>query len=174
MKTEFVLGAAMVAVLAASSAPAATLLFTYTTPADSGGSATWTQSSTPAVAAQYPNIYTDVVVTDGSAEPAGLPTYTFTSVYYANGGADGGFDIIGSGISPSGPQLFRGLDTAPVFATGVYSLDGGGTLTVTAAGAPEPDAWSMMLLGVAVMGGALRLRKSLARPRRQSGSAARA
>jgi hypothetical protein len=153
MKTLAVLIASIAAVLAAAAAPAATLVFTYTTPNDDAGSASWTQSSTPTVVASYPNIYTTVSVTDGLAHPPGSPAYAFSQVYFAGGGADGGFNILGSGISPSGPQIYTGMTSAPSFATGTYDLDGG-TLTVT--GVPEPAAWSMMLVGVAALGGRLR------------------
>ncbi len=154
MKTLTVLIAGIAAILCATAASAATLVFSYTTPDnDAAGSASWTQSSTPAVIADYPNIYTTVAVTGGTSVHPGSNSYAFSEVYFAAGGADGGFNILGGGISPSGPQIYTGFTSAPVFATGTYNLDGG-TLTVT--GVPEPAAWTMILLGVAGVGGMLR------------------
>jgi hypothetical protein len=159
MKSHLARAVGVVAVLTAGAATAETLLFTYTTPNGAGGSAIWTQSSTPVVDGYDPSNYTTVAVTNGIETYPGSAPLSFSQVYYPILGADGGFNTLLNQISPPGPQIYSGPETAPVFTTGTYNLYGGGTLVVSLAGIPEPAAWTMMLLGVAVLGGVLRARR---------------
>jgi hypothetical protein len=68
MKVRIVTAAGLAALLAAGAAAATTLEFTYTSPSDSNGTASWTQSSTPIVLSHGGifNTDTDVVVANGT------------------------------------------------------------------------------------------------------------
>lgn len=68
----------------------------------------------------------------------------------------------------SGPVLFSGTSSAPVFTIGVYNLasivSGSSVLTITqgaVSAAPEPGVWALMLGGTGLAGLALRRRKQL-------------
>ena len=61
-----------------------------------------------------------------------------------------------------GPILFTGPTSAPVFTIGTFALSGivsgNSSLKIALAPVPEPSAWMVMLGGLGMMGGALRLR----------------
>ena len=151
MTIRLALAVGAAAVLTAAAAQATTLDFSWSY---ATLSASWTQSSSPTVLGSVDGDNTDVAVTGGTGS-----TGAFTDVVFYNSGSTiltGGFQANSSGqvIAVSGPKLYTGSEAAPVFAPGVYALDNG-TLTVTDA-VPEPAAWSMMLVGVAGLGGMLR------------------
>lgn len=65
----------------------------------------------------------------------------------------------------SGPDLFNGSRTTPIFNLGIFQLNQttgvGGTLTISQvqAAVPEPATWAMMILGFGIIGFGLRRRK---------------
>jgi hypothetical protein len=72
---------------------------------------------------------------------------------------DGYGSVDGFGL---GLDIYGGTQSNPVFAPGTFALYDftfmkSGVLTIS--GAPEPAAWSMMLLGFGLLGAALRARK---------------
>ena len=77
----------------------------------------------------------------------------------------------------SGPQLFTGPTSNPVFNIGTFALSsivaGNSTLTIAAApvgGVPEPASWALMLTGFALVGGTMRRRAAISTAARsQSG-----
>ena len=150
---------AAVAMLSSASARATQLDFSYSR---QGGTVTsaWTQSSTPVVAFYISDGYTAVDVTSGVEDVNGALT-PIGLVYFAPPAALGGY-FLGSGVSDFGlGKLYRGTESAPVFAPGVFTGALGGTLTITGAlsGAPEPATWFMMLSGLAAIGGVARSRR---------------
>jgi len=74
---------------------------------------------------------------------------TFGSVFFYVSTSDGGFQTGPFGIRVTGPQIYTGTLSAPIFSVGKFVLDSG-TLTVTAV--PEPSTWAMMLAGFAGLG----------------------
>ncbi len=90
-------------------------------------------------------------------------------------GAFGALSLSATGFgfgSFSGPALFNGSTTSPIFNFGTFSLGqvstgagtGGGRLTISAlpmAAVPEPATWAMMLLGFGMIGYRMRRRVSL-------------
>ena len=88
-------------------------------------------------------------------------------------GASGDPSLIGivNGSAVKGdiftPDVYSGVPGTFVLAPGVYTGSFGSTLTLTVTAIPEPDAWALMVAGVALAGGAART----ARRRRQTASA---
>jgi hypothetical protein len=82
---------------------------------------------------------------------------------YANGhfvsifDKTGSFDTIKFSDSGEGQGFLTGDHTVGSFDNGVGQLGGGGGL---AGGVPEPAAWTMMIVGVGLIGGALRRRRA--------------
>jgi hypothetical protein len=95
-----------------------------------------------------------------------------------NGGGVSAGTIIGDQGGPSqvtydlfnvaDTQLYSGLQTAPMFSTGTYTLtaafNGGAVTTLTisnpsASAVPEPATWAMFIGGFGLIGGAMRSRK---------------
>ena len=56
----------------------------------------------------------------------------------------------------SGPDLFTVSNSRPVFTLGTFELrsivSGSSTLTISAAGVPEPSTWAMMIIGFVGLG----------------------
>jgi PEP-CTERM motif len=67
---------------------------------------------------------------------------------------DGGFFIDEVGLFGTGPTLYTGPESAPIFRAGDF-LVSTESLTGTAA-VPEPSTWAMMLIGFAGLGYASR------------------
>lgn len=63
----------------------------------------------------------------------------------------------------AGPDLFTVSNMRPVFKLGTYQLtsivSGSSSLTISAAGVPEPASWAMLLAGFGMMGAAIRYRR---------------
>ena len=77
-------------------------------------------------------------------------------------------DITGTSLGFTqftGPALFTGPASSPVFAPGTFSLVnfvfGPATLTISqvAVAVPEPSSWAMMLIGFGMLGAAARYRR---------------
>lgn len=84
----------------------------------------------------------------------------------------GGIATVDGNFSTSGAQVFSGPVSAPVFATGRYSLIGfdgvtpDGVLTISApsvAAAPEPTNWLLMIMGVTSVGWVMRRQRRQAK-----------
>ncbi|MCU6453898.1 PEPxxWA-CTERM sorting domain-containing protein [Sphingomonas sp. A2-49] len=69
-------------------------------------------------------------------------------------------------VTLRGDQLYTGPEAAPTLRRGVFALTDGKGLagyTLTVAPVPEPAVWLTMILGFAVVGGALRTRRTTVR-----------
>jgi hypothetical protein len=64
----------------------------------------------------------------------------------------------------AGPDLFTVANMRPVFKLGSFQLtsivSGSSTLTISAAGVPEPASWAMMIAGFGMVGAAVRRRRN--------------
>jgi hypothetical protein len=181
MKNVILGGLALAASLAALPATAADYMFTLT---DGENTAVWSlpQAPTPTSAAEneYFSIYETIDGTYNGEDVVflGFDFYTEES--------EGGFATIdltslgplppGPSYNTTGPQLFTGPTSAPVFKTGTFYLydycggcnanvpsiqaipDGAYQLVISEGGGavPEPAAWALMISGFAGAGSALR------------------
>jgi hypothetical protein len=157
-KDHFIAGAiaALGLAAAASAAGAATLVVNYSEQAPGAGpggiSLSFDQSSKPTPISYLLGGYTQVPIWKATGAFAGL-----TSVYWYNSAFGGGYDDYG-------PQTYVGPESAPFFpapaAYDEYDPNDGLTGTWTFAFAvPEASAWATMLLGIAAVGAAIRLRR---------------
>lgn len=129
--------------IAPLTARAETLLFTLTGP-EAG---TFTLNSTPLT---YNYDGQSFTVTPINPSSPGLDDFQFY-----NAGGDGGFSDDQDGQGWSGPVIYGGTDTSPIFSPGVFNFVyytdpsiTGETLTITAT--PEPS--SLVLLGTGILG----------------------
>jgi hypothetical protein len=166
MKIAIAFAAGCAAILTAAAAQATLLDFSYTSE-NATQTATWTQSSDPTPLTGYGPGLVGVDVTDGVSHTYGTPFPSlldspFSTVTFNDSDTSGGFTTGDLAVGVNGPVIFTGTESAPIFSTGTYTLSyGEGSLTVTDAsgGVPEPAAWSLMLLGVAGVGGLTRARR---------------
>jgi hypothetical protein len=140
--------AAVVVALSVTPAFAEILKFSFT--GASGDFATWTQPSDPTPVEFKDQFSTEVQVTNGTSNKGGFSSVEFDS----NDIIDGGFFIDAAGLFGTGPTLYTGPESAPIFRAGDF-LVSTGSLTGTAA-VPEPSTWAMMLIGFAGLGYASR------------------
>jgi PEP-CTERM motif-containing protein len=147
---------------------AETLDFSYVD--SDGDKASWVQQSNPVCPGPggcsfFPGPITGalVPVIDGVESFSGGGGDTFTSVGFYAASSDGGFALtVLNTRQPTGYQLFNGTTAAPDFSAllaespivnlYVEGTSITGTLTVAAAGVPEPSMWVMMLIGFAGLG----------------------
>nr|WP_315383461.1 PEPxxWA-CTERM sorting domain-containing protein [uncultured Sphingomonas sp.] len=158
-----ILSAALIALMAAASADAAPLTFTL----KGDYSATWQVDAAP-----KPSDAADGFVFVLYDLPFANTASGMADVYFYNASQLGGLEIYDYSRSKdilftAGPQLYTGLETAPVFRTGTFALadiNGPGryslTIAPTAAGAvPEPATWAMFIGGFGLIGGSMRRRQ---------------
>jgi hypothetical protein len=157
------LGAALVALMAAGSANATLLTFTVT----GSYSIAWQIDSEPTPSASGNGVA--FVIFDVALERTALGIADF---YFYNDAKGGGFEIYDYYsdnylVLTNGPQLYTGPEAAPVFKLGTFDIaDSGGAgkyslniaETVNAA-VPEPATWAMFIGGFGVMGSAMRRRQ---------------
>ena len=156
MSMRIKLAAAGVAA-ALSVTPAFAEILTFSFTGDSGDFATWTQPSDPTPVGFHDQFYTDVQVANGTSNKGGFSIVEFDS----NDIIDGGFFIDQAGLFGTGPTLYTGPESAPIFHPGDF-LVSTGSLTVTAA-VPEPSTWAMGLTGFLGLGYAAVRRKGAGR-----------
>ncbi len=140
------------AALMAGAVSAETLKFTYVgTPHGSSLESVWTQPSAP-TPVNHDSVNTFIDATD-------LSNNVFEMVYYTGQYfsptdiLEPGFENDDLDFGDEGVQVFTGPTSAPIFSPGVFHMDYG-VLKVTAV--PEPTTWAMMLLGIGVLGAAIR------------------
>ena len=138
--------AAAAVIVALSVTPAFAELLKFSFTGASGDFATWTQPSDPTPVGFEDQFSTEVQVTNGTSNMGGFDIVEFDS----NDFIDGGFFIDEVGLFGTGPTLYTGPESAPIFRAGDFLVNTG-SLTVTAA-APEPSTWAMMLIGFAGLG----------------------
>ena len=156
--------AAAAAMVPATSADAATYVFTITGDYD----ASFELDSSPTPDDAEDGVYFTIWDVDGFPDALlGLADVTFYNADF-----DGGLqidDFYGSTtlLITDGAQLYTGPESAPTFLTGTFGLTefgGTGTYTLTIADAagvvPEPATWAMMIGGIGAAGGVLRRRKA--------------
>ncbi len=167
---------AVVAMLATSPASADPYKFTLTGPF----AAVWTIDSSP-MPDEVGTAGDSFVVHDVSGNYSQIPGNENASVKYLadiqfyTDEVSGGFQIYNyynddtSLLTTDGYQLFTGTVFAPTFKIGSFALvddndeETSFNLTIehaiTVAAVPEPSTWAMMIGGLGIAGGALRLRK---------------
>jgi hypothetical protein len=107
----------------------------------------------------------------GASTPS---TSTVASIQFYSSSFGGGIGISGNGLNrfvEDGAQLYSGLTASPVFLPGQYSLKadnpdqyGASVLTISRSvvgAVPEPATWSMMIIGMATVGSAMRRRRKI-------------
>jgi hypothetical protein len=164
---NFALGAALAlaSVCMVGSANATVLLVNWTQPA-SGISISWNQFSNPTPYLFSSGSYVGVEITNFKSTGAKFIN-SYDTMYWYSTIRGGLFSTPGTKINVYGAQAYSGSENAPIFQIGDYSgfdenQDPIGTLTISAAAVPEPGAWSIMILGVGVIGAARRTRRRLA------------
>lgn len=166
MNAKFLAALALGAMVSAVPAEAAPLLFNFSGPS---GTAIFTLDSNPTP--DYVNSISFLPGSDqfGFNNVAGIydGTAGVASTINFGEGIDAALNIVAPGLGFTqfaGPALFTGTANAPMFTPGTYTLPnpffGNGTLTISSvAGVPEPGVWAMIMLGLGVVGAAMRLRK---------------
>ena len=158
-----------------AAAQAEPLLFTYT--GDVDGS--FTVDSSPAVDFQ---IAPSVTFPTGALSAGGFDTTTSAGTVAFFESPQGGF-AIGDDTEFTGAQLFTGQDQGPtpnpMFAVGNFTLIDANSPTgateslvisdAVVSSAPEPSTWALILGGVGILGGMLRL--AIARRREDEATA---
>lgn len=159
-------GTAIAMIVAASPAFAAPLLFDFSGPS---GTAVFQLDSNP--------------TPDFSQTLIGSEQFSFSNVAGSFGGVAGTASTIsfGNGVFSSlsinaanlgftqfnAPTLFTGPPVSPTFLTGSFTVInpffGNGQLTISpvAAAVPEPATWAMMILGMGLIGFAMRRRQKV-------------
>jgi hypothetical protein len=112
----------------------------------------------PAVHESWPLRFSAGMFNDIGGEVSG----PFEVIFYSPSWG-GGLDVLGAGGSDYwiyGPLLFSGTTTAPVMRTGVFAMNDGYTVTISAVAAavPEPGSWALLVLGFGAVGAAMRRR----------------
>ncbi len=144
--------------LAAGTARADTLLFSFVSGSDS---ASWEQSSNPTPFDITANGF-GVDVQDGT-ETSFAGTNSFPYVIFQTAAGGGGFRTQTFLTIATGPVLFTGTEADPVFSAGTYDLSYLGesgsvagvlTVTVESSTVPEPASLALLATGLVVLMGA--------------------
>ncbi|KQU53080.1 hypothetical protein ASG67_09565 [Sphingomonas sp. Leaf339] len=163
---KLALGMVTAMVLAASPAYAAPLLFNFSGPS---GTAVFQLDSNPMPAFSQTFLGSDQFSFNNVAGTFGGVAGTASTVSFGNGlfsslsinAANLGFTQFNA------PTLFSGSPGNPTFLTGSFTLInpffGNGQLTISpiTAAVPEPTTWAMMVLGMGVVGFAMRRRRAV-------------
>jgi hypothetical protein len=139
-------------------ANASVLHFQYTETGQGAIDFSFDQSSTPVPNGFLLGSSTDVPVTNWTSNIGPASSILWFNLVNAFGGFDTDTSNNGgAGSSVFGPQVYTGLESAPVFAPGTFvgfsDQDNGlsGVLTVTTV-TPLPPAWTMLIAGFVGLG----------------------
>jgi hypothetical protein len=143
---------ATAAMVASTSASAATLLVSFAPTNDTRGPGSFNIDDNP-IPLEFLVQSFVASITNGTGQYSGI-----TQVRFYTDASNGGFG------NYDGPQLFEGLPNAPQILTGTFNVvdflnsDITGVVTISAVtgAVPEPATWAMMLVGFGMVGGATR------------------
>ena len=150
--------------LASMPAQAATYLFSYSGDA----TATFTLASSPTpdfIDTDFSFTISNVLVNFNSVD-------TIEDAFFYTLGEGGGFGVFGL-IDATGPELYTGTQSAPVFKLGTFETvafssgqAGTGTLVISEVpfvnDVPEPASWAMLIAGFGLVGATMRRRRNAA------------
>ncbi|RSU46602.1 PEPxxWA-CTERM sorting domain-containing protein [Sphingomonas sp. S-NIH.Pt15_0812] len=159
---------AAVAALASVACPAAASAADYKFALTGDYTASWILSDAPElVAASDQGLSIADVTGTFPGSTAGSAYLEFFSA--GNGGGLSIFDNDSPALlaSLAGTQLYTGIyngaDWKPTWKTGSFTMASGigaGAYTLTISAVPEPSTWALAILGMALVGGALRSRRT--------------
>ncbi len=168
MKTHVKIAALTAALISASPAMAAQLIFDFVG-LDPTDNFTFELESNPSPFQPLGSNSSFVVLDQNVTAPNGvvLSDLVFLSGDPVN---HGGVQFSAQLAPLFGPQLFTGTTESPTFLTGSFDLnfllgEPAGTLTIgsaSTAAVPEPGTWALMILGFGAIGSALRGRRKTA------------
>ena len=149
--------AVLVAGLATSAAVPASAVTTYRFALSGPQTASWTLPASPNPSITVPPLFFVMVGVSGTVN--GSPdTFSLgfgSALYNLNFGLLSPSN--GQSASTTGPILFTGPVSAPTFKLGTFALSDGYSLSI--AGVPESASWAMMIGGMGILGGALRVKR---------------
>lgn len=128
--------------------------------------ASWTQGLTPAPVSFVDKFYTEIAVSNPFGQAAGVDAFWYNGTN--SGGVSYGADVnILSAQSYSASSLLESAEEMPMFDIGTYygvdfGADGLGTTpAIVTISVPEPATWALMLVGLGMVGLAVRRRRSV-------------
>lgn len=166
----FIVNKFMVVVLAAAScALGSTAAQAAVVTISEGGTtiASWTQSFKPKPVSFLEGDYTEIAVDNAFGEAQGVDAYWYDRANNGGGVSYGDNISVAAAQSLSGSSPFQSPESTPTFYTGTYyGVDGGAdglgtTPAIVTISVPEPATWAMMLVGLGMVGFAVRRRRNV-------------